>query len=473
MSVLQRSALEASPLADLHALASELAIDGYRRLRREQLIDAILERQGEAPERSLGAQGDVVERRGEGPRRERSGESTAEGVGKAGEQPAPGAEQRGPGAGGGGQPADATAPRAAPAASPKDAAQAGRSSEPPEPELPGASPEEAAPRRRRRGGRSRSRALDSTREAEEVRQEEEEIVEGEVEILPNGSGFLRVDGPEPSDRDLYISPAQVKRCELISGDRVSGPRRPPRRSERFGSLARIDTINGRPASELAGGARWEELPAEFPRQRFKLAAEDPTVKAIEGLTPFGRGSRVSIVGPARSGKSEALRLLLGALCADPELHCSLVLTGVRPEEITVWEQGPCKPIAAVSFAASAEARAHAVELGVDQAKRIALRGGHALVAIDTLDGLPPAAAREAFAAARCVPDRGSLTLLATASAPLGGETTVIALDLALASTGRFPALDLAASGTIRAELLVGEAGADLIYRTRAEALEGP
>jgi transcription termination factor Rho len=455
MSVLQRSALQASPLADLHALASELAIDGYRRLRREQLIDAILERQGQDQGRSRAEGGAVAS----------AGAVSAEASEQAtlAEPPAEGAVS--------------SAQMAEPARADGPEGVRDRAAQPQEPAPGGRVGEEAPPRRRRRrGGRLRTRSAETdAREAEEgaEAEAEEEIVEGEVELLPNGSGFLRVEGPEPSDRDLYISPAQVKRCELISGDRVSGPRRPPRRSERFGSLARIDTINGRPASELVGGARWEDLPAEFPRERFRLAAEDPTVKAIEGFTPFGRGSRVAIVGPARAGKSEALRRLLEALCADPELHCSLVLAGVRPEEITLWEQGSCKPLAAVSFAASAEARAHAVELAVDQGRRIAMRGGHALVAIDTLDGLPPAAAREALAAARCVAERGSLTLLGTASAPIGGETTVIALDLALASSGRFPALDLAASGTIRAELLVGEAGADLIYRTRAEALNEP
>jgi transcription termination factor Rho len=94
------------------------------------------------------------------------------------------------------------------------------------------------------------------------------------------------------------------------------------------------------------------------------------------------------------------------------------------------------------------------------------------VLIDGLDGMHPHAARKVLAAARNIVDGGSLTVIATASAPLGGETTVIALDAALSGAGRFPALDLAASGTIRADLLVGEAGAEAITRARAEALDG-
>ena len=130
-----------------------------------------------------------------------------------------------------------------------------------------------------------------------------------VELLANGSGFVRVDPPDPSDDDVYISSAQVKRCELVSGDRIAGPKRAPRRSERFASLIRIETINGRPASELADSVRFDDLPAAFPSERLKLGSDDPTLKAIEWLTPFGKGSRVTIVGASRSGKTEALRRL--------------------------------------------------------------------------------------------------------------------------------------------------------------------
>ncbi len=95
------------------------------------------------------------------------------------------------------------------------------------------------------------------------------IVDGVVELLPNGSGFVRVSPPEPSDADVYISAAQVKRCELVNGDRVTGPRRAPHRSERFPSLVRIDTVNGRPAEELADRGRFDDLPAEFPSRALQ------------------------------------------------------------------------------------------------------------------------------------------------------------------------------------------------------------
>ncbi len=421
MSVLDRAALEASPLADLHTIASELSIDGYRRLRKEELIDAILTRQQDGGQEAPVERDEAPVDRDEAP---------------VEEDEAPVEED-----------------------------------EPPAP-----------PRRRgRRGGRGRGATREET--ADDVQEpaagdepsvsEEPEVIEGVVELLSNGSGFVRVAPPDPSDDDVYISAAQVKRCELVSGDRVAGPRRAPRRSERFASLTRIDTINDRPASEFADTARFDELPAVFPDERLRLGSDDPTLKAIEWLTPFGRGSRVAIVGESRSGKTEALRRLTQALADQDELQLFVALAGVRPEEIADWGRGPVAPAAAVSFAASSDAQDHAVELVVDQARRLTARGIHTVVLIDTLDGVHHAAARRAMAAARNILEGGSLTIVATSSEPIGGETTVIALDVALASEGRFPAIDLARSGTLRPELLVGEAGAEAIARSRVEVLEPP
>ena len=138
-------------------------------------------------------------------------------------------------------------------------------------------------------------------------QETSRIAAGVVEVLGNGSAFLRVDPPEPSDEDVYISAAQVRRCELVSGDRVTGPVRTPRRSERYPSLVRIDTINGASADTVSDGARYEDLPVAWPSERLALDSKDPTLEAIEWLTPLGRGSRAVIVGRARAGKTETLR----------------------------------------------------------------------------------------------------------------------------------------------------------------------
>ena len=319
------------------------------------------------------------------------------------------------------------------------------------------------PRGRSRGGRDRDRDRNGDDAGED------KVAEGVVELLANGSGFVRLAPPEPTDDDIYISAAQVKRCELVSGDRVGGPVRAPRRSERFPSLVRVDTINGRPADEVAEGTRFEDLPAAFPAERFELGSEDPTVNAIEWLTPFGKGSRVVIAGAPRAGKSEAIKRIAAALAGREGLEVSVVLAGVRPEEAAEWADGPVAPVAAVSFAASPDAQAQAVEQAIEQGRRVAARGGDAVVLADTLEYLGAGAARRALAAARNISGGGSLTVIATAAAPLGGETTVVTLDDTLTALGRFPALDLTRSGTLRPELLVGDAGAEAIAKARAEA----
>ena len=407
MTVLHRDALEASPLADLHAIASELGIDGFRRLRKAELIDRILRD-------SDGESEAVFDEESESPIEEAVDEAAAE--------------------------------------------------------------EDARPRRRRgsRGGRGRGRDDDGRdgRDADDVdegAERRDETIEGVVELLGNGSGFVRVSPPEPSDGDVYISAAQVRRCELVSGDRVSGPVRKPRRSERYPSLVRVDTINGAPAEEVAEGTPYDELPCTFPSVRLELGSDDPTLKAIEWLTPIGRGSRVVITGGALAGKTETLRRLAAALAGVEGLELSLVLTGVRPEEAADWKAGPVAPAASLTLAAGADTQGQALERGIETAQRIAARGGHAVVLVDTLDGIAPAVARRALAAARNIVDGGSLTVIATAASPLGGETTVIALDATRTAARNFPALDLRASGVLRPELLVGDAGADAIASARAEA----
>jgi transcription termination factor Rho len=450
MFVLDRDALEGSPLADLHAIASELSLDGYRRLRKADLIDAIIARQGgggsSAPAEAE-TEGDEQDAE---PAVEAADQDVEPGA-DAEESDKPSPRRRrgrrgGRGRSGGREEGDTDE---------SDGSEAGTDAGT---ETTAAKPEAQRPS-----------ARDRRQPAEAEPEQEDELVDGEVELLPNGSGFVRVNPPEPSDDDVYISAAQVKRCELVSGDRIAGPRRAPRRSERFASLVRIDTINGRPASEVSEGARFDDLPAAFPDERVKLGSEDPTVNAIEWLTPIGKGSRVTITGSARAGKTEALRRLVQALAGHDDVQVSVALAGVRPEEISEWASGPIEPVGPLSFAASPEAQAHAIELVIDRARRTASRGGDAVVAIDTLDGIPPHAARKLTAAARNIAGGGSLTVIATASAPVGGETTVIALDATLTATGRFPALDIVASGTLRPELLVGEAGASAIARAREAA----
>ena len=476
-SVLDPSALAESPLADLHLLANELGVDGYRRLRKADLIDAIVAKQaGEdyvAPDAAPSEDDDD-----DAPARR--GRRGGRGRGRARDEDDDASEKAEPRSRGGRGRGRDEDDEASEKTESRSRGGRGRARD----EDDDAS-EKTEPRSR--GGRGRGRDEDDDAPAKSESRSrggrggrgggdksdkpdvEDKQVEGTIELLGNGSAFVRLTDGETSDEDVYVSAAQVKRCELVSGDKVAGPMRPPRRSERFPSLVRVDTINGKPADEVSEGTRFEDLPVAFPAERLALGTEDPTVKAIEWLTPFGKGSRVTIVGPARSGKTEALRRITAALAEQGGVELSVVLAGVRPEEVPDWQSGPAAPAGAVSFAASADAQGQAVEQAVEQARRVAARGADAVVIVDSLEYVAPAVARRALAAARNIADGGSLTVIATAPAPLGGETTVIALDGTLTAMGRFPALDLAASGTMRPELLVGDAGAEAIAKARSEA----
>ena len=438
-SVLDRDALESSPLADLHVIANELGVDGFRRLRKTDLVEAIVAKQsGEEPEAEA-----EPEVEAEAPRARRSRgrarsadpevetEEEAEDEEGATDEDAPARSRRG--------------------------RRGGRGR--------GRRDDERDSGRDRDGGRDRDRDRDADRGGDV--EAEDRLAEGAVELLGNGSAFIRLSPPETTDDDVYVSAAQVKRCELVSGDRISGPVRSPRRSERFPSLVRVDTINGRPADEVAEGTRFDDLPAAWPAERLALGSDDVTLKAVEWLTPFGKGSRVLIAGGPRAGKSELLRAIAGALQGREGLELLVVLAAVRPEEAADWAD--LGPVATATFAASPDAQAQAVEQAIEQGRRVAARGGDAVVVVDTLEYLPPHLARRALAAARNITDGGSLTVIATAPAPFGGETTVVALDAQLTALRRFPALDLPGSGTLRADALVGEAGAEAIARARAEA----
>jgi transcription termination factor Rho len=445
-SVLDRDSLEKSPLADLHLLADELGVDGFRRLRKPELVDAIIARQtGEA------APAEVED----APRPRRRGRARAltdadtelatETEAEAEAEPEAEAEEEGA--------TDEDAP-----ARGRRGRRGGRGR---------GRREDGDDGGRERGDRDRERGDRGDRERGD-RDSEDALVEGVVELLGNGSAFIRLgEEGETTDGDVYVSAAQVKRCELVTGDRIAGPVRAPRRSERFPSLIRVDTINGRPADEVAEGTKFEDLPATWPSERLALGSEDVTLKAVEWLTPFGKGSRVLICGGPRAGKSELARDIAEALSGREGLELLVVLAGVRPEEIGDWSEPA--PVASVSFAGSADAQAQAVEQAVEQGRRVAARGGDAVVVIDTLEYVQPQLARRALGAARNIVDGGSLTIIATAPLPFGGESTVVALDSTLTALRHFPALDLAGSGTLRADALVGEAGADAIAKARVEA----
>ncbi|MBX5469616.1 MAG: Rho termination factor N-terminal domain-containing protein [Thermoleophilaceae bacterium] len=386
--MLDRKELEESPLADLHAIAAEVGVEGYRRLRRAELIAAILGETG-------GAEAAPVV--------EDEGEDTA--------------------------------------------AAAART----------------RPRRARRAGRARAGAPggaeveDVSEEAgeaapegvsEEEEREEGEVRTGTLDILPNGSGFMRADPFAHSRDDVYVSPAQIRRCELRAGDEITGPVRPPRRAERYPSLIRVDAVNGGPSEPPAERPRFEDLTPVFPTERL------PAPASLDAA-PFGKGSRVAIAGEPGSGVTSILRELAKKLSRVAGIEAFVVLAGVRPEEVTEWRRESGLRVAGGGYDAAGEQQTQAAEMALELAKRAVERGGDAVLLVDALDVLPAAVARRVFGSARKAEEGGSLTVIAAvgdAREPLRVATTRIVLESPASARARRPKL-APASGTTRADLL--------------------
>jgi transcription termination factor Rho len=384
MSVLNRKELADSPLADLHQIASELGLEGYRAMRKEDLIGAILGATGGGE--PAGEAVAVAER-------EEEDEDTSEGT----------SEDTSEGT------SEATSEDTSEGAS-ADTSEGTSEDEPDE--VPA---EEALEEPSRRGGgrgRRGRRAPAGEEEPEVVEDEisDEEIATGVLDVLANGSGFVRVDPTGQSRDDVYVSPAQIRRCELRAGDELSGPARRPRRNERHPSLVRIESVNGADAEPAEERPWFADLTPVFPTRRLDAP------KALKDL-PFGRGSRVAIAGPPGAGATTLLRNLAGELSGNEELAVQVVLVGALPEEVTEWRRADGLEVAGGSFDRSPDAQAQAAELAVERAKRRVERGGHAVVLIDSLEALPAGARRRIFGAGRATEEGGTLTVIAA----VGGE----------------------------------------------------
>jgi transcription termination factor Rho len=401
MSVFSRDALEGSPLADLHAIASELGLEGFRRMRKADLIKAIIIDQGgdpgpdPEPEPVDDDAGDEAAEKPARSRSRRSGSSSSRSGGREGGSSRGGSSRSEGGRSGG------------------------------------------------RGGSRSERGSDGS----------ETEVEGTIEVLGNGSAFVRVKPPGQSDDDVYVSAAQVRRCELKSGDKVAGPARPARRSERYPSLVRVVTINGSSADEVSVGTPFDKLEAGFPTQKIGFSSKSSTLKTIASSAPFGRGSRVSVVGPFASGRSTTLRMLAAELAAIEDVELSVVLAGARPEERAEWVAAGITPAAVETLTASAESQAKAIDRAIESARKVTAKGGHSAVVIDSIDDLDAHAARKVLGAARNVPGAGSLTVIAASREPVGGETTLIFLVSQDGGKIGDPAVDKARSKTLRSNLL--------------------
>jgi transcription termination factor Rho len=224
--------------------------------------------------------------------------------------------------------------------------------------------------------------------------------------------------------------------------------RSPRRSERYPSLVHVETVNGQAADPPPERPRFEDLTPVFASER--LSAPD----GLEAV-PFGKGSRVAVGGPPGAGVTTLLRRIALMLAAShPDVELTVLLAGVRPEEVTEWRRDSEVTIVGGGFDRPVDEQAQAAETAVERAKRRAESGGHAAIVLDSLDALPPSVARRVFGAARNLEEGGSVTVIA--STGLAGEpqrlaTTRIVLEPGEA--GPHPPTLSASSGTLRADRL--------------------
>jgi transcription termination factor Rho len=289
-----------------------------------------------------------------------------------------------------------------------------------------------------------------------------EEVTGALEIMPQRFGLLRVRGLRSSPDDVYVSAAQVRRCELRPGDEVSGPARSPRRGERHRALVHVDRVNGVELQDL-DRPEFDRLTPVVPTRRVALG-RDPSglVRAVDLLVPVALGQRVLVRAAPRSGRTTLLRALAEAIGRAEEIGLVVLLVDERPEEATAWRQAvPGAEIAAATAELAPAEQAGVAELALARARRRVEAGADVVLIVDSLTRLAVAAddvaaVKRLFGSGRelAADEGGSLTVIATVVA--GGdddgaaeravittESSLIELDPALAAAGVVPALHAA------------------------------
>ncbi len=349
-------------------------------------------------------------------------------------------------------------------------------------------------RRRRDDGEEREeRDDDRGADREEAEEDAGEPVAGILDVTPRGHGFIRLGGFVAGDDDVYVSPAQIRRCELRRGDRVAGPARAARRGERYPALIHVDTIDGaEPGAERADLADAE---AVYPSRRIELrpapgasAEEALLVRSLDLIAPLARGQRVLVEAAPGAGRTTLLRALAASLNGFADLEVVVLLVDERPEEIPAWRSAaPGAELVVASAEMRSGEQLRLVELAAARAARRAERGADVVLLIDSLSRLGVAAedpghAKPIFGAGRetAAEELGSLTVIATTLGHMGEdeggveralqttETSRLVLDPELAAAGVYPAFDLRASRVTGEERLREDAELQAARRLREQ-----
>jgi len=334
--------------------------------------------------------------------------------------------------------------------------------------------------------------------------------DGVLEVLPDGFGFLR--SPEYSylacPDDIYVSPSQIRRFGLKVGHIVQGTIRPPKESERYFALLRVDAINGEAPDKLNDIPNYEDLTPLHPEQRFVLEnpgdEKDYEMRVVDLVAPVGRGQRGLIVAPPRTGKTVLLQKMAKSIIQNyPEVKVLVLLIDERPEEVTDFKNNVPDDVEVVAstFDENSARHVQVCDMVMEKSRRMVEYGQHVVILMDSITRMARAYNSEMphsgkiltggldsnalqrpkkfFGSARAIEHGGSLTILATALVDTGSKmddiifeefkgtgNSELHLDRRLVEKRVYPAIDIAASGTRREELLMDEKELQLVYRLR-------
>ena len=329
--------------------------------------------------------------------------------------------------------------------------------------------------------------------AYQVNNEEDEIIEGILEVLPDGYGFLRGDNYLSSPKDVYISPIQIRRFKLVTGDLVKGISR-YKEGEKFPSLIFVGEVNGEHPEKAAKRTRFEDLTPIYPNERLRLEtlSLNYATRMIDIISPIGKGQRGLIVAQPKAGKTTLLKEIANSISANnPECELIMLLIDERPEEVTDMKRSIKGQVIYSTFDELPEHHAKVAEMVIERAKRLVEQKKDVVILLDSITtsffcstnlvpasgrtlsgGIDPASLhkpKKFFGAARNIEDGGSLTILATALTETGSRmddvifeefkgtgNMEVLLDRSLAEKRIFPAIDINRSNTRREDLLLDE-----------------
>lgn len=330
------------------------------------------------------------------------------------------------------------------------------------------------------------------------------FMEGVLEILPEGFGFLRPINYLPSPEDIYISQSQIRRFDLRNGDLVSGKARAPKDTERYFGLLQVEAVNGQDPEMASERLHFPALTPLYPQEKLALETS-PTklsVRLMDMLAPVGLGQRGLIVAPPKAGKTMLLKEIANSISANnPDIHLFVLLIDERPEEVTDMQRSVKGEVIASTFDEVPENHIKVAELVLERAKRLVEHKKDVVILLDSITrlaraynlvippsgrtlsgGIDPAAfhrPKRFFGSARNVEEGGSLTILATALVETGSRMDDVIyeefkgtgnmelhLDRKLAERRIFPAIDIRRSGTRREEMLLSKEELDKLWLIR-------